>query len=64
MIEPDRSGRTAPRARDCRILRKLKEVSGRRFAGGGVLYDGETSAGFGDGMYALPVRARRECSTA
>lgn len=44
-------------AADFRGLRKLKEVAGKRFAGGIVLYDGETSAGFGDGMYAVPVRA-------
>ena len=43
-------------AADFRGLRKLKEVSGKRFAGGVVLYDGETSAGFGDGLYAVPVR--------
>jgi hypothetical protein len=24
---------------------------------GVVLYDGETSAGFGEGMYAVPIRA-------
>lgn len=42
---------------DFRGLRKLKEAAGKRFAGGIVLYDGETSAGFGDGMYAVPIRA-------
>lgn len=42
---------------DFRGLRKLQEVSGKRFAGGVVLYDGETSASFGDGLYAVPVRA-------
>lgn len=41
---------------DFRGLRKLKEASGKKFAGGVVLYDGETSAGFGDGLYAEPVR--------
>jgi len=41
---------------DFRGLRKLKEASGKKFAGGVVLYDGETSAGFGDGLYAVPVR--------
>lgn len=44
-------------AADFRGLRKLKEAAGRRFAGGVVLYDGETSAGFGDGLHAVPVRA-------
>jgi predicted AAA+ superfamily ATPase len=43
-------------AADFRGLRKLKEAAGSRFAGGVVLYDGETTASFGDGMYAVPVR--------
>ena len=42
---------------DFRGLRKLKEAAGERFTSGVVLYDGETSASFGDGMYAVPVRA-------
>jgi predicted AAA+ superfamily ATPase len=42
---------------DFRGLRKLREAAGRRFAGGVVLYDGETSASFGDGLFAVPVRA-------
>lgn len=44
-------------AADFRGLRKLKEVAGKRFAGGVVLYDGETSASFGDGLHAVPIRA-------
>jgi hypothetical protein len=44
-------------AADCRGLRRLKEASGKRFAGGVVLYDGETSASFGDGLRAVPIRA-------
>ena len=44
-------------AADFRGLRKLKEAAGRRFAGGVVLYDGETSASFGDGLHAVPVSA-------
>jgi predicted AAA+ superfamily ATPase len=44
-------------AADFRGLRKLKEVVGKRFAGGVVLYDGETSASFGDGLHAVPIRA-------
>ncbi|MBI5708775.1 MAG: ATP-binding protein [Candidatus Eisenbacteria bacterium] len=44
-------------AADFRGLRKLKDAAGRRFAGGVVLYDGETSASFGDGLHAVPVRA-------
>ena len=43
-------------AADFRGLRKLKEASGRRFAGGVVVYDGETSASFGDGLFAVPIR--------
>ena len=42
---------------DFRGLRKLKKVVGDRFAAGVVLYDGEISASFGDGMFAVPVRA-------
>ena len=42
---------------DFRGLRKLKAAAGDGFAGGVVLYDGEISAGFGDSMYAVPVRA-------
>ena len=44
-------------AADFRGLRKLKDAAGKRFAAGVVLYDGETSAGFGDGLYAVPIRA-------
>lgn len=42
---------------DFRGLRKLKAAAGKRFAAGVVLYDGETSASFGDGLYAVPLRA-------
>ncbi len=42
---------------DFRGLRKLKSAAGGKFAAGVVLYDGETSASFGDSMYAVPVRA-------
>jgi predicted AAA+ superfamily ATPase len=44
-------------AADFRGLRKLKDATGRRFAGGVVLYDGETTASFGDGLFAVPVRS-------
>ncbi len=44
-------------AADFRGLRKLASASGRRFSAGAVLYDGETSASFGDSMYAVPIRA-------
>jgi predicted AAA+ superfamily ATPase len=43
-------------ASDFRGLRKLKEASGSRFAGGVVVYDGETSASFGESLYAVPIR--------
>ena len=42
---------------DFRGLRKLKDAAGKRFVAGAVLYDGETSVGFGDGLYAIPIRA-------
>jgi predicted AAA+ superfamily ATPase len=42
---------------DFRGLRKLKDAAGTRFAAGVVLHDGEMSAGFGDRMYAIPIRA-------
>ena len=44
-------------ASDFRGLRKLRDAAGDRFAGGVVLYDGETSAGFGDRLYAVPLRS-------
>ena len=44
-------------AADFRGLRKLKDSTGKRFAGGVVLYDGEMTAGFGDGLFAVPIRA-------
>lgn len=47
---------------DFRGLRKLKDASGRRFAHGVVLYDGEASVPFGEGMHALPTRSLWETS--
>ncbi len=44
-------------AADFRGLRKLREAAGKRFAIGVVLYDGEASVSFGDGLYAVPIRA-------
>jgi len=41
---------------DFRGLRKLKEAAGPRFKAGVVLYDGEACVGFGDGLYAVPIR--------
>ena len=42
--------------KDFRGLRRLREAAGDRFTAGVVLYDGETSGTFGDGMYAVPLR--------
>ena len=44
-------------AADFRGLRKLASAAGPRFAAGVVLYDGETSASFGDRLHAVPIRA-------
>jgi hypothetical protein len=44
-------------AADFRGLRKLREAVGSRFTTGVVLYDGEMSAPFGEGLYAVPIRA-------
>ena len=44
------------RGRDFRGLRKIASVVGKRFAGGVVLYDGMTSARFGERLYAVPIR--------
>lgn len=42
---------------DFRGLRKLASAVGPRFAAGVVVYDGETTAGFGDKLYAVPIRS-------
>jgi uncharacterized protein len=42
---------------DFRGLRKLLEAEGDRFVAGIVVYDGEVTASFGDGLFAVPVRA-------
>jgi uncharacterized protein len=42
---------------DFRGLRKLQQAVGNRWKSGVVLYDGETTLPFGEGMYAVPVRA-------
>ena len=44
------------RGRDFRGLRKLANATGDRFAAGVVLFDGETSARFGERLYAVPIR--------
>lgn len=43
-------------AADFRGLRKLASAAGDCWAGGAVLYDGETTAGFGDRLHAVPIR--------
>ena len=43
-------------AADFRGLRKLQQAAGKRFAAGLVLYDGEVTAPFGDGLLAVPIR--------
>ena len=48
--------------KDFRGLRKLAKAAGERFAHGLVLYDGETSTGFGDRLYAVPIRRLWETS--
>jgi len=42
---------------DFRGLRKLRDAAGSRFTAGVVLYDGETSLPFGEGLYAVPIRS-------
>ncbi len=42
---------------DFRGLRKLQAAAGERFVSGVVLYDGESSIGFGEGLFAVPIRA-------
>ncbi|MBI2218067.1 MAG: ATP-binding protein [Candidatus Rokubacteria bacterium] len=42
---------------DFRGLRKLREAANVRFTAGIVLYDGEITATFGDGLFAVAVRA-------
>ena len=44
-------------AADFRGLRKVKAAAGKRFAAGVVLYDGEAAASFGEGFFAVPLRA-------
>ncbi len=44
-------------AADFRGIRKLRAAVGRRFTCGVVLHDGEGCVGFGDGFFAVPIRA-------
>lgn len=43
--------------KDFRSMNKLRKAAGKRFVAGVVLYDGETTASFGDGFFAVPIRA-------
>jgi predicted AAA+ superfamily ATPase len=43
-------------AADFRGLRKLRDAAGERFSAGVVLYDGETTASFGERLFAVPIR--------
>jgi len=45
------------KASDFAGLRKLATAAAKRFVAGVVLYDGEASATFGGGLYAMPLRA-------
>jgi len=47
---------------DFKGLKRLKDTAEDRFAAGVVLYDGERIAGFGDRLYAIPIRALWETS--
>jgi predicted AAA+ superfamily ATPase len=40
---------------DFRGMHRLREASGKRFVCGIVLYDGEVTVGFGEGMFAVPI---------
>jgi hypothetical protein len=42
-------------AKDFRGLKKLREAVGSRFTAGVVLYDGEVSIPFGEGLFAVPL---------
>ncbi len=44
-------------ASDFQGLHKLRRAAGDRFAAGAVIYDGEITASFGDGMFAAPLRS-------
>lgn len=43
-------------AADFRGLHKLRDAARERFIAGAVLYDGEACAGFGDRLFAVPIR--------
>ena len=45
------------RAGDFAGLRRLRRVAGRRFRMGVLLYDGDHTTAFGEGLFAVPVGA-------
>lgn len=45
------------RSDDFNGLRRLQRAAGDRFVAGVLLYDGDATVGFGDGLYAVPVSA-------
>ena len=42
-------------SKDFRGLKKLREATGDRFTTGVVLYDGEDTVPFGEGLFAVPL---------
>ncbi len=52
------------KAADFNGLKKLRAATGKRFVAGVVLYDGEATVGFGERLYAVPVRALWESASA
>ena len=44
-------------AAEFRGVRKLGEAASPHWAAGVVLYDGETTSSFGNGLFAVPIRA-------
>lgn len=54
-----KAGATVTRS-DFRGLRRLKRIVGQGFGAGVVLYDGQLTAGYGDGMFAVPIRCLLE----
>lgn len=49
-------------AADFKGLRKLKDAVGNHFVAGVVLYDGESIASFGEGLFAVPISMLWEMS--
>ena len=47
-------------AAEFRGVRKLGEAASPHWAAGVVLYDGETTSSFGNGLFAVPIRAQWE----